>query len=150
VKKIILAVLLVVIVLTPCLAKEIEPDGLFSIEGTRWVSCWIGLSTSQPFIVKGCNSMLGFYQGTIYACVEEDNCNPLPDHIFSYAYYDLLVFTILNMAINPLYGDDSSVAIMLPCGLGVERYIGSAPGLESYIGIMFKVDNNWTPPPGVQ
>ena len=145
-KKITLTVLLIAMLATPCLAQEVKPDGIFSVEGTRWVSCWIGLTSSEPPIRTGCNSILGFYQGTIYACVEEDNCNPLPDHIFSYSYSDLLVFSILNMAIDPLYGDDSSVAIMLPCGLGVERFLSSDPLGLSSIGIMFRVDNDWKPP----
>ena len=38
-KKTILAVLMVLVIATPCFAEEVEPDGLFSIEGTRWRGC---------------------------------------------------------------------------------------------------------------
>ena len=35
-KKTILVVLMAVMLTTPCLAQEIETDGIFSLEGTRW------------------------------------------------------------------------------------------------------------------
>ena len=38
-KKITLVVLLLVMIVPPCLAQEVGPDGLFSIEGTKWGGC---------------------------------------------------------------------------------------------------------------
>ena len=77
-KRTILAVLMVVMVSTPCLAQEIETDGLFSIEGTLWDVCDItiqlSLSIDQPFNVE-CYRM-GFYQGTVYSCLEHSGCRP--------------------------------------------------------------------------
>ena len=35
-KKTILVVLMTVMIATPCLAQEIEPEGIFSISGTEW------------------------------------------------------------------------------------------------------------------
>ena len=35
-KKTILGILMVVMVATPCFAQEVEPDGLFSLDGTLW------------------------------------------------------------------------------------------------------------------
>ena len=45
-KRKILVVLMAVMVATPCLAQEVEPDGLFSIEGTAWQVCRIGIRNS--------------------------------------------------------------------------------------------------------
>jgi hypothetical protein len=119
------------------------PDGLFSIEGTRWGYCHIVLYTSEPFITTECGS-LGFYQGAIYSCIEESNCSLLPDDLFTYSYYDLLVFSIVNITFPR--GSGSEAIILLPYGLGFSMAIHSNPGLFSSIGIMFRVDNDWIPP----
>ena len=52
-KKIILVVLMIVMITTPCLAQEIEPNGIFSIEGTEWR-------------IRSGDIRLGFHQGEIY------------------------------------------------------------------------------------
>jgi hypothetical protein len=64
-KRTILAVLMVVMVATPCLAQELEPEGNFSIEGTRWI---VGDGNEGGL-------QLGFYQRKIYwVYVYEDGC----------------------------------------------------------------------------
>ena len=65
-KKMTLVVLLLVMIATPCLVREVGPDGLFSIEGTKWGgACEIRLSSSEPFINIECNREgyldFGFY-----------------------------------------------------------------------------------------
>ena len=57
-KKTILAVLMVVMIATPCFAQEVEPDGLFSIEGTKWRVCTILFQTEgRPFISFQCGQV---------------------------------------------------------------------------------------------
>ena len=47
-KKTILVVIMVVMIATPCLAQEIEPDGLFSLEGTEWRRIGVAIRTAIP------------------------------------------------------------------------------------------------------
>ena len=65
-KKITLVVLLLVMIATLCLVRAVGPDGLFSIEGTKWeAACEIRLSSSEPFINIECTCEeyldFGFY-----------------------------------------------------------------------------------------
>ena len=146
-KKTIPPVLMLALVVTPCLAQQVEPDGLFSIEGTLWGYCAIGFPT-------GCHS-IGFNQETVYHCSQEgDNCQ-----ITSMPYVDLLVVSIAGY---PPYIDDSSGAgydlwIMQPIGFGVYTMFAFIPGrggpslrtppmLFFSIGVMIKIDDDWTPP----
>ena len=51
-RKLILASLIAIMVATPCLAQEIETDGLFSIEGTMWKALPIGMGImTEPFFI---------------------------------------------------------------------------------------------------
>jgi hypothetical protein len=96
VKNITLAVLLVVMVATPCFTQELETDGLFSIEGTLWRGCYMYLSTSEPFINIECflrEGGMGFYEGKVYVCSSTDNDNCI--NLFGF-YSELLVLCLLN------------------------------------------------------
>jgi hypothetical protein len=57
-KKIILAVLMAVMITTPCFAQEVEPEGLFSIEGTSWLIVYF-----RDVYLK---YYFGFYEGDVY------------------------------------------------------------------------------------
>ena len=68
-KKLVLVILIAVMTATPCLAQEIEPEGMFSIERTRWQRCpTLGV---LPIPYVGCeesaDSGIGFYQGKVYS-----------------------------------------------------------------------------------
>ena len=68
-RKIILAVFVVVMLTTPCLAREIEPDGIFSLNGTVWNTCYVVLELGLPFVEASCEGRdMAFYQGTVYFC----------------------------------------------------------------------------------
>jgi hypothetical protein len=60
-KKLILAVLMVVMLAVPCMA-EVEPEGLFGLEGTFWS----GISLEQVGIPIPFG--LGFHENTMYFC----------------------------------------------------------------------------------
>ena len=84
-KRTILVVLMSVVIVTPCFAQEIEPDGLFSIEGTRWGYCWLELGMNcrrvlcLPYVGGWCDDM-AFYQGTGYSCRKDlSSCIIDPD-----------------------------------------------------------------------
>jgi hypothetical protein len=149
-KKTILALLMVALVATPCFAQEVETDGIFTIEETRWGFCEISVATVFPWVLPSCGSM-GFYQGTVYLCtMGGENCQTLSD---SYSYIDLLVVSIVtDINYSSRHNWDIYLAIMQPIGLGMFTYLGCWPsvwinagGCGFDIGIMFKVDNWWTP-----
>ena len=139
----ILGILIVTLVATPCFAQEVEPDGLFSIGGTLWrFGTEITFSTRPPFLhINNINAELGFHQGTIYRC-SEDDCKLLPD----VSYMDSPVLSIA-------YSFDSfgfGLIVLQPIGLGITTYFGTffpgGPGFFYSITMMFKVEDNWTPP----
>lgn len=158
-KKAILIVLIVAMSSNLCLA-EVEPDGLFSIEGTLWGMCGIGFVSIPPFIGINCGAELGFYQGKVYACTN-NNCAPAPDQAIS-SYNDLIVVSIVYVIQFPDEGDwienewGFLFAIMQPIGLGMYTTIAYTPGGGGWIpipqmlgyttGIMYKINDNWTPP----
>ena len=49
--KAVLTVLMLVVIVTPCFSQELEPDGLFSIEGTEWMCIGLAFLISPPFIM---------------------------------------------------------------------------------------------------
>jgi len=60
-KKTILVVLMAVMVATPCLAQDIEPEGIFSIEGTAW-----GVLILFPLPLPPMGNMYAFYNHKVY------------------------------------------------------------------------------------
>ena len=146
-KKTILAVLMALVFVTPCLAQEVETDGLFSIEGTRWRSC--GISSSIQFGLGGSGSGFNFnigcsgnsywfHEGKVYSCNSSDYCSSLP----ASSYIDTPLVSIAY--IGQSFLQDLYLFIMQPSGFGVYTRLYSlvlGGGFET--GIMFKVDDNW-------
>ena len=154
-KRTILAVLMFVMIVTPCFAQEIEPDGLFSIEGTRWGYCWIELGIGcgaffcLPFVRGGCDE-IAFYQGTGYWCSKDINRCGINSRL---TYIDSPLVSIVSDVWTPGNSRHAKFAIMQPTGFGV--YIGfdwQSPqmprigaALSYSIGIMFKIEDDWSP-----
>ena len=162
-KKTILAALIAVMIATPCFAQEVVPESLFSIEGTLWNSCSIsaGFVEVIQFIGIGCGAEIGFYQGTVYLCRKDEDlhyCSPASDNS---SYANLLVVSTASAIELPGGGNwiESNwgflSAIMQPIGLGVFTMIAYSSGgggwvpspqvLGGAMGIMFKINDNWTP-----
>jgi len=146
-KRTILAVLMAVMVFTPCLAQEVETDGLFSIDGTLWTRCGISISDIEPsFSPPSCWGLVGFDQGNVYSCMDEGNSCTSNES----SYIDLLVVSIVTWR---SYGPSTSkgLYILQPSGFGVFtsffRSFSPHPRENVYsTGIMFKVQDDWTPP----
>ena len=153
-KKIILAVLMVVMVATPCFAQEVETEGIFSIEGTLWSGCETGctkeVGDGPPECDFSCEGTTGFYQGKMYSC-NETRC-------LSYStktYFDSPLISIVNFRTRyDVVGMRSY--ILQPSGFGVYTELGCYERFPYLpfpttrycyfgIGIYFKVDNNWSP-----
>jgi hypothetical protein len=115
-KKTILAVLIVVMIATPCFAQEVETDGLFSIEGTLW-----SLAKTESYY--------GFSDGTVYFC--GNVCLALT----ASSYIDFPFFCLFS------YHDKNSIGYIFPIiGMGIVFYRSGDKD------ILIKTENNWTPP----
>ena len=146
-KRIILALLMVALVTTPCFAQEIEPDGLFSLDGTLWrffrPEIHFGTSYGQPYfdmVVR--NREVGFYQRSVYLC-SENSCGSLGPYIDTpviSTFFTLDFWGIDLWVMQPTVG----IGLTTTCYCGGVSYTS---GCGFGIGIMFKVDNNWEPPP---
>ena len=144
-KKSILVILIAVMITTPCLAQEIEPEGIFSTEGTLWQRSVI---VTLPPDIPQTHDEIGFYQGTVYICFGDTNyeCR----NIYPYIIIDSPVVSIAFFFGTGGPTFYTSLLIMQPIGFGLSfDIIGiiTPPMIVSVrIGIMFKVDDNWVPP----
>ena len=142
-QKTILAVLMVVIVSTPCFAQEGE-----SIEGTIWEVLPVGLRIfPTPGIWIPGDLEFGFYDGKVY-----QNLSPIENS----SYEERLGFIVFSTAnspvstqaigdvIEPLY-----FGILQPTGMGIV-FMGDIsifpPGLFIKMGLLIKTGDNWIPP----
>ena len=144
-KRTILALIIVVMVSTPCLA-EVEPGNISSVERTLWDQCEIVFTSYKPFFSMNCDKELGFYQGKVYNC-KDDGCEVIS------SYADLGAVSIAR-DINR--GTNYYLAIMQPTiGFGAFTWghidcscwwFACGCALVYEIGIMTKNDDNWMPP----
>jgi hypothetical protein len=145
-KKSTLAALMVVLVATPCFAQEVEPEGLFTIEGTLWNVCGISISDDQLLNI-GCYEM-GFDQGTVYS--NKDNAWSADERL---SYIDTPLVSIAYDLAFVLNAPSVNVFIMQPSGFGVYTDIFWVFGINCLdcfdvgfgMGIMFKVADDWIP-----
>ena len=87
-KRTILVVLMIVLVATPCLAQEVETDGLFSLHGTVWEALPIGVQIFPfPFVWPTDDLQFGFYGGKVYPDLSPDD---------SSFYIDMPLFSIFS------------------------------------------------------
>jgi hypothetical protein len=70
-KRTILVVLMTIIIATPCLAQEVETDGIFSIDGTRWESLPITMMIFPiPWLFPDTEYSISFSDGKVYPSLE--------------------------------------------------------------------------------
>ena len=138
-KKLILAVLIIIMLATPCMA-EVEPEGIFSIEGTAWEVH--AIYNTHLILFLYLRHQINFHDGKAYLCTDTEVCpfNPSP-------HVTIIDTPVLSIAL--VVSTDASVGIYLmqPIGLGVFAFSTTSPFTVGYgIGIMFKIEDNWTPP----
>jgi hypothetical protein len=147
-KRTILAVMMAVMIATPCFSQEIEPDGLFSIEGTLWKALPIGVQIFPlPGIWDTEDLQFGFFGGEVYPDLEPDD---------SSFYIDMLAFSIFSTTgcwISTNQGGTGGFptnyyGILQPSGIGMVVEV-----FESYylfpdisIALLIKADDKWSPP----
>ena len=154
-KKIILAVLVTVVFITPNLSAQ-ELDGPASIEGTQWITSGIRTSIEPPYFER-VTSIVGFFQETVYSC-DEEACEPLDD----YSYIELPVVSLAYILSFSVFPVDYRVEllIMQPAGgfgqlrdISWWREVDCLPSMgknciNGYFttGTMIKIQDDWTPP----
>jgi len=144
-KRTILVVLMAVLITTPCLAQEVETDGILSIEGTRWDCCGRGFATIEPFIIPPRCFNIGFYKGRSYRCTT--SCRPIDmpyidSPVLSIAYYTKDMDVALSLG--------RGIFVMQPSGIGFfiqldYSFLPPVFGFGYIIGTMLKTDDNLTP-----
>ena len=138
-KKTILAIVMAVMIATPCFAQDVEPDGIFSVDGTLWTLCSVVFSyILPPYADRFCLDY-GFYQGKVYACRNAGlgyNCIQTNE-----IYFNTPVISILYGV--HLMPPMISLGIMQVNSFGV--YTALSP-IAFAFGILSKTDDNWTPP----
>jgi len=89
-KRTILVMLMVVIIVTPCFAQEIGPEGIFSLHGTKWVSTVL---VKSPEWVEGVKHEIGFYNGQVYSyCYFTTLCKPRGiSHYYDFQFFSTFV-----------------------------------------------------------
>ena len=138
-KKIILIVLIAVVLLaTPCLAQEIEPRGLFSIENTVWSSFppdgnFLGFVGERVYSCKVAIPIVKDYLGQNYICSEN-----------SYgAYIDSLPVSTFGIDYGRIFIGGELHTFL---GIGIlHEYIEGYDDDYSRDRLLLKIDNNWTP-----
>ena len=154
-KQTILVALIAVMVATPCLAQEVEPDGLFSLHGTKWVTMEVFMEL--PWIRASYDSFyLGFYNKQTY--FSDDGIQWNDQGIYEWnSYVDLGLISFINLSMMTGPGFDFRIAVT-PLGVGtimsfgIIIYQGTPPFPQPRnafwlrIGLMIKLDNDWTPP----
>ena len=151
-KRTILIILMAVMIATPCLAQEIEPDGMFSLHGTKWNPLlgivilpfpWIFPPTSDDFWAYG------FYNGEVYPRLTSSN-------VINSFYVDMIVASFFVSRREYLTGfpvrsltTDIGIGIMQPMGIGMMTLYSKTEGdLLPFLTmqLLIKTDDNWIPP----
>jgi len=140
-RKTIIVALMVLLVSTPCFAQEVEPEGLFSIDGTQWEVHAIYNTHLILFIYM--MHQINFHDGKAYLCTDtEEGCplDPSPD-------VTIIDTPVLSIALAVSPNGSVGIYLMQPIGLGVFAFSTPDPLTVGYgIGIMFKTEDNWEPP----
>jgi len=136
-KKIILVVLMAVMIATPCIAQEVEPEGMFSIEGTLWQALPIGLKIFRLPGIWDTNGLQFVFYGDTGA-----------------SYIDMLACSIfwavergsLSIIRARYFG------ILQPLGMGMVVKTDFEGALTPFsppnisIALLVKTNDNWKPP----
>ena len=145
-KKTIIVALMVLLVSTPCFAQEVEPEGIFSIEGTYWESLptatWTIPKLPYPFYCS-----VGFAGGEVFL-----SPSVLVSGTTRTNYINMLAFSIFIIEVEPAaptskFGQAVGFGILQPAfGLGFMTWIGWYHEPTITLMLLSKTDDNWTPP----
>ena len=136
-KRTILAIVMAVMIATPCFAQELEPEGIFSLHGTQWQALPTGLQILPSPSLVPLDWEFGFYGGKVNLAYDS-------------FYIDMLVYSIFwRMDVHAGGGYFAQYfGILQPIGIGivVEYSAAPFPNKDLTVGLAIKVSDNWTPP----
>ena len=145
-KKTILVALIAVMVSTPCFAQEVETDGMFSIEGTKWETL-ISFSLF-PFPWPMPKFSIGFWGGGVYVTPY------LNTEITESFYVDMLGASIFmyKKESSPLRVRETEIGFGIIQSIGVGFFTwywhswGSGfPKNILVMALIIRTNDNWTP-----
>jgi hypothetical protein len=145
-KKSILVMLMAVMIVPPCLAQELEPKGMFSIEGTQWRASYIFPPSAWTITTE-----MGFSGGEVYMYSDRRGWMQCPNSFYVNALVASFAIDIMKDSENFFI----CTCIMQPLGIGVITIIGYGPYgplplfFFCQIGILHKIDDDWTPPEAI-
>ena len=130
-KKTILVMLMAVMIATPCLAQEIEPEGIFSVHGTIWQQ-YLQITILPIPSIHSTDFKRHFYGGRVY-----DH-----DEVYTRGFYVDLLAVSFSFYFSP-WGNE--IGIMLPAiGRGISMEFALAHFLIPFLQITLynKIDDN--------
>ncbi len=143
-KKLVLAMLMVVMLAVPCMA-EIEPEWLFGVEGTYWTGVFTTAVTTDGKLD------LAFSGGNMYMCNAPSECQPLtPTSVVTTSYIDIFLLTIFSSKLTEGANSLTINGILFPflnVGWGAGDYIADSAGgvLYPLSATFMKITDTWTP-----
>ena len=154
-KRTLLALLMIVMITTPCFAQEIETEGLFSIEGTTWKCIGVAIQILEPPFISLYNETVIFEDRTVQTT--SGNIGILQ---YGYPPLDFLVLSVARAVLyEGAFRRDYATMVLQPT-IGVGMFSSIIREVDRYsridkrfigfgFGFMFKVDDDdWTPPEG--
>ena len=150
-KKAVIVVFMAVMAALPCGAQEVDPDGIFSIDGTVWETLPIGLQVFPlPGIQFNYDLTVGFYGDAVYPDLQ-----PVEQSF----YLEMLVVSIFGTGYS-MTRDPGPVetrgyfGVLQPIGIGtliVSSYeCCFLPLPRVSVAILLKTDDCWLGPSGVE
>jgi len=151
-KRTILLVLMVVMTSSPCFAQEIEPAGMFSIEGTLWYAPFAWIIFPHFRQIPPSMTDIGFSGGVVYTPQWSQ------PNVTNTLYIDMVAasFFMYTADNNPEEGwelmlvNEYALGMVQPT-IGVGFMISYQTQILSlipivYMALLIKIDDNWTPP----
>ena len=153
-KKTVLAILMLALVATPCLAQEIEPDGLFSIEGTNWQALPISMRIFPfPWLLPT-EFSIAFSGAKVYSSLYyHPGSSGELEHISNSFFVDLGIVSIVRYQISrrphltiPGY-TEIGFGILQPIGIGMMIIYDKTDRFffpSIVMVLLIKTYDNWT------
>ena len=160
-RKMLLVLLIVVMIVTPCFAQELEPEWIFSLHGTAWKVLAEYLIFPPPVIIGPIGDEepdVGFYRGKLYKIYSSGEA-----YIYGASFYIDMIVSSFFIDYSFMYWSSISThvgggvpeynfGIALPIGIGMWvkwAYQWYRHPLLPFIRIelLIKTEDNWIPQP---
>jgi hypothetical protein len=147
-KKTILIVLMVVMIATPCLAQEIEPDGLLTIEKTYWESVLDMMIFPIPHPGPP-SEWVGFSGGVVYHSRFPQGSVTMNSFYIDMVIASIFMYNATDNQDTETTWKEVGIGILQPLSrIGVQTIVQTyqSRGVTVVMSLLNKTDDNWTPP----